>query len=656
MKNWIIGTLSYCIFLSTALADASMRIEVEVYNGPLSKSIEVQKAELIGTVNITAHVLANLTRAIHVSECRLGCFGSKKKKSQTKKAGEGSQGEAGEGSQGEAGEGSQGKAEEGSQGKAEEGGSYLLSQCSSEVNSNLTLLDQSLSEIKEHLNHVDMNIVFPKQIKRLYPEIFPIKDYTTLSLGKESWRQEMVSIPTNNDDALHHVCPQLADVKFNVLNVLNYIAQSRVADCRAILLDDESGDGNLTPDSLTCLSQIANVGKLMTEGAEHWATTQVAILPNNKRTRIAIARTAVTVAELGNELIARADAIIKQEKGVDFAELLPTSVFLRDSEGTDYLNMFEWLDATPRTTKTWPIQSRTRMIERLINDNNWSKINTAFAQGDGKTSMVFVKDRIGNWNLKNYDNNPTEMLQAYKTIGTNLFTSAAKLATKVTTGSDVIQNLANVQQVTQQGENMLFAANDSHSDDVAEKMESRTKARINNTYNAYVERMAIAKNNIMQITEELESKEQALLSSANNIKDIISKQKEMENEVNQNEFTLQLAQQKLDKFLSKYPDGNIPSHDIKRAHSDLEAEVDSHEGRLARSKDALESYNTKHKDQLAKQDALANEVSRLKIKLENEKTTFDALPNEALLVIEEILDSHGANLKALQHSIAESDS
>ncbi|MBU3020838.1 hypothetical protein [Aestuariibacter sp. A3R04] len=495
----VLTLIATSLFPVMALAAGSMRIDVEVYDGPLSKTLEVQKAELIGTINLTAHVLENITRAIQISECRLGCFGT--------------------------------RSEFGTEHPNE-----MIKQC--------TAPEKFDSEI-DLLESVHKS---PATVDRLFSTIFPEKDHNWFSLfpirkldppliKKRPGAVDVIehlefdflqpyeytTIPTKKEDQPHQICPQLADVKLNVLSVLNYIynkdasqidqGKKNILECRKTLLkspkDTQSDEGlGVTED---CLTRIANVGKLLTEGAEHWATTHVAILPSSKRTRIAIARAAVTVAELGNEILARTDAIVRQQRGEAKAELLPTSVFLRESEGTDYLNLFEWLDATPRKSRQWPVQSRTRMIERLINDNNWSKINTAFAQGNGKTSMVFVKDDIGNWNLKNYDNDPSEMLKAYKEVGTNLLTSAAKLASGMTTAEDVIGNLAGMQQATQQAQSMLFGSSTgTQTDNLSSNIEQRIRKRIASTYEDYAARIKAKDAEIKNLESEVQLTETAL--------------------------------------------------------------------------------------------------------------------------------------------------
>ncbi|HEY0923859.1 hypothetical protein [Rheinheimera pacifica] len=643
--------LLLCFFSIPQLhAAGSMRIEVEVYNGPLSKSLEVQKAELVGTVNLTAHVLANITRAIHVSECRLGCFGSK---------------------------------------STLDNASNAFRRCSiTEDNQTDDSLENfpydKLKDISESLSDVKSEAVFPQAFRELYPQIFPIKKYrkfdphwaistaeanqsnqsnqgTSNNRTTESFRftKQMAFIPTKNEDAIHQICPQLADVKLNILEVLQYISKPfngsdgfNITNCRKVLLNDVPNSNKSLGPSSDCLTKIANVGKLLTEGAEHWATTQVAILPNSKRTRIEIARAAVTAAELGNEILARTDAIVRQQKGESMTDLLPTSTYLRDSEGTDYLNMFEWLDATPRTDRHWPTQSRTRMLERLINDSNWSKVNTAFAQGDGKVSMVFIKDDIGNWNLKNYDNDPSEMLDAYKQIGTNLFTSAAKLAAKMTSPEKVIANIAGVQQSTQQAQNVLFgSASSNTSDTIIINMETQVRQRISSTYEQYNNKILGAKITVTSLQEKLSEAEQSL-------KNLSSKHKEIEDELASNQDVvfekkqqIRITQQEFDEVKMQMDTNTNPSEEELKNYVKINNNLIKKKEDLEQAQSKLDSFKAEHQQAINERLALTAEIEQLKTNIESQEQLQAQLPEQAIIVIEEILNNYQSTISSMQSSM-----
>src|SRR5262249_23215809 len=47
--------------------------------------------------------------------------------------------------------------------------------------------------------------------------------------------------------------------------------------------------------------------------------------------------------------------------------------------------------------------------------------------GQGDVAMAFIKDDIGNWNLKSFDNDPTELLRAYSDLSKKALAEAVKL-------------------------------------------------------------------------------------------------------------------------------------------------------------------------------------------------------------------------------------
>lgn len=621
-----------CIFnLPQLYADGSMRIEVEVYNGPLSKSLEVQKAELIGTVNLTAHVLANITRAIHLSECRLGCFGSKIDIDKNKRP------------------------------------EYFQRCIKDDPQNNFPYL--SGVDITKQESELSSEFIFPQAFKELFRKIFPIKNYRTLdphwhdiNSANETFHfiRRTESIPTKSEDPIHQICPQLADVKLNILSVLGYIfekplngiADGSILNCRETLLADQPTNDGKLGGSEECLTKIANVGRLLTEGAEHWATTQVAILPNSKRTRIEIARAAVTAAELGQELVARSDAIIRQQKGEAMTDLLPTSMFLRDSEGTDYLNMFEWLDATPRVDKQWPTQSRTRMLERLINDSNWSKVNTAFAQGNGKTSMVFVKDDIGNWNLKNYDNDPSEMLDAYKTIGTNLLTSAASLATNMTTPKKVIANIAGVQQNTQQAQNMLFgSAASSSADGMIVNMETQVRERITSTYTQFNNKIVSTAQAITALQKTRTEKEQALQNSMAKYQEIETGLATRQDGVAEKKFLLKQKQAEFDAIKNQIDPNGPPNQDLLKKYLAANNNLIEQKSLYEQALSELERFKVEHQQVISERSSLVADIEKIKASIESLQQLHAQLPDQAVLVIEEILNNYQTTISSVQKTM-----
>jgi bacterioferritin (cytochrome b1) len=139
-------------------------------------------------------------------------------------------------------------------------------------------------------------------------------------------------------------------------------------------------------------------------------------------------------SEFGNQIIARADSLLKQMQGED-RRVMPVSIYLRDAGQTDFLNLFVWNHAgAPSLCEEGcgnlqeVTRNRVRTVERLFADHNWSKINSVHASGQGEVRMAFIKDELGNWNLKNFDNDPTELLKTYKDAGLAAVKTAIELA------------------------------------------------------------------------------------------------------------------------------------------------------------------------------------------------------------------------------------
>lgn len=182
------------------------------------------------------------------------------------------------------------------------------------------------------------------------------------------------------------------------------------------------------------LGKISAYGSYLKRRAAYWAAEHVATSPLSTRIRIEMTNFAQFAAEYGNQITSRADALLKQAFGAQGDEILrdqlPNSTYLRDSSPTAYLNLYDWNQAAVQTDRDTKPAERVRMVEHLVSDNYWSRINTVFAAGQGDVSMALVKDDIGNWNLKSFDNSPGELLQAYKDLGLAAVKATVELARK----------------------------------------------------------------------------------------------------------------------------------------------------------------------------------------------------------------------------------
>lgn len=200
-------------------------------------------------------------------------------------------------------------------------------------------------------------------------------------------------------------------------------------------------------DAEKILGQVSAFSSHLRTKAFFWAVSTTPGQSFNVAVRTAVFHFVIIASELGNQLQARADTLMKQfhGHGHDRREL-PLSSHLRETEPTDFVHLYDWLAGSIDSfrynlpeflfTGRWPtsVEDKVKIVDRLFADHFWSRINTVYASGKGKVSMAFVKDELGNWNLKNFDNAPGELLDAYMQLGTNLVKKAGELALAVHTG------------------------------------------------------------------------------------------------------------------------------------------------------------------------------------------------------------------------------
>jgi len=114
------------------------------------------------------------------------------------------------------------------------------------------------------------------------------------------------------------------------------------------------------------------------------------------------------------------------------AAKLATGDYLRDNETTRFLDAYRWMNADiPKgTTGAYKRDDRIAAVQSLTDNYYWEKVNEVYASGQGDVSMAFIKDELGNWNLKSYTNDPSKLLAAYRQGANALIASAVDLARK----------------------------------------------------------------------------------------------------------------------------------------------------------------------------------------------------------------------------------
>jgi len=186
-------------------------------------------------------------------------------------------------------------------------------------------------------------------------------------------------------------------------------------------------------DKEALIESLAAIAKVSSEASAKsfgWSISSIGGASTNFLVRIAMVNFIVASSEMGRQLNARADALLKQLRGLNRQEL-PLSVQLRETDATEFIRLYDWLGAHPPNYLIGFMQpgtayERVKAVRRLFADHNWATINTVYASGWGKGSMALIKDDIGNWNLKGFDSDPEDLLKAYKDVSIAALETTAK--------------------------------------------------------------------------------------------------------------------------------------------------------------------------------------------------------------------------------------
>ncbi|MBF0162443.1 MAG: hypothetical protein HQL88_09150 [Magnetococcales bacterium] len=196
--------------------------------------------------------------------------------------------------------------------------------------------------------------------------------------------------------------------------------------------------------------------------------------------------------EYATQIYARTSALSLQELDDVHRTQVPLSILVGDARATDFANLYAWSDPSISEDKR---ADPVRMFERLYADHYWSNINTVHATGLDKTQIAFVRDELGNWDLKSFASDPSELVNAYRKMALTGITAAtdaiaaymtagasaagkdvSKLLTSVNTlmepnnpQAKFVQNAANTQRLRAQKE--LETLRDENKDVACDKAE-----------------------------------------------------------------------------------------------------------------------------------------------------------------------------------------
>ena len=333
---------------------SSMRVEVEVYKGPLAYEKEIQGAQLEAKLEDTQRAARNLLDNHEITLCRMGC--------------------------------------------------------------NTNLLESPVSHVPVYARRNGVAAIFSQGIQepRLShscAELHARPDNTTTETDRHRYCPIVSALWRETKEVIAHIASILPDdPRENWILVKDLLAEEGTSDAAK----------NARNTRMEKFLEAARLGENMKARANYWATAHAAVVPESTRVRIVLAQHAQFASAYGNQLNARADALMKQERGAGRLEVLrdqfSTGIYLRDSDTTAYLNLNDWNKAAVERDGV-SATDRIRIVEQLVRDSQWSKVNTVFAAGQGETHVALIKDDIGNWNIKSFDNKPGELVNAYKDTG-----------------------------------------------------------------------------------------------------------------------------------------------------------------------------------------------------------------------------------------------
>lgn len=610
---------------------ASMQIDVEVYKGPLSKELDIQKSELIAKLyesEVAVEVLVGQTR---IAMCSLACFDRR--------------------------------------GGGKSHKRYPVEDSDAEEDFYQYARPQFLAPDKKMFRHNEAKAFCAQRIYDVEIE--------------------------RPADEQHDVCPVLDVMDFDLRSIKGRFRLLGLGQITEVFADDPRDPEN-DPDCVqigyeqySCYAEglltskigalddsnvarkfflnAANYGEFLRSRAAFVATQQTAIAPNSKRARRAIANFAQFLADYGNQIGARADAILKQEalfkhdndqtslarKTLLARELLANTTYLRDSAPTGYLNLYKFNDASAADSLRGATD-RIRLVEQLTADTYWTRINSVFAAGQGEATMAFVKDDIGNWDLKKFDNRPGQLVDAYKSAGLAVLQEVATAASGGVAGlGDASQLLGFADRLNFGGE----VASNAQVDAQVERLRQRTSGRLERLKTTEQDRYA-------ELTESLEAARVAVAATKGEVEEQTAAAAAATAELNEAVSTEQQAREELAALEGEkrgLEEALLAAGEGQRAPIEsriaaVDARISIQRGRLDNTEALVSLQDQKTKIAQAALEAGNDKLQEQEANLASLESRQALLPTETARFARQILDNYLATLEELAEARAASPS
>jgi hypothetical protein len=284
------------------------------------------------------------------------------------------------------------------------------------------------------------------------------------------------------------------------------------------------------------------------------------------------------------------------------------------------------------------------MAQRLTADSYWQKVNEVYASGQGDVAMAFVKDELGNWDLKSFSNDPGKLLASYRNVTNAALKTAADLVQSAGTGSagKAVERLGRAAKAA-------ALANQLATGEVAGDAGLPGGVDLKGLHDGVVARIAAQKTRFLGVQQRLTTERDAAKATAAQ-----AEAARLDQEAAITAQQQHLAQARYDKALDQFTQASVARRAKEQAGGDASAERAAEaqaQEQVSGASSSLGSFEQELRAAEAARDAAAVKKAEAEAKAAADQQRLDDLPREAADAVRGALDDHLGVLAALQEGL-----
>ena len=268
---------------------------------------------------------------------------------------------------------------------------------------------------------------------------------------------------------------------------------------------------------------------------------------------------------------------------------------------------------------------RINTADALLNENYWQRINHVHSSGFGDVTTAFIKDDVGNWSLKSFDSNPEELLKAYQDLSLKVIQEAANIVTG--DASDVAdtalsnaQKLLNLSQVVAYGG--AGQSDPSIANNLVVALQQDTEAALNQFENVYEQAISTNNQSMNDLNQRVSNSKQAFCGSISELITKIEDQNKPATSCSNNDTVTPARALSIVKewnsFREKYPD--VFNSTNENVEQNAASKNDVYVSMQKNYKEYIENYALKESYEVQKlnefEEKVLNELNRYQHRLE----------------------------------------